>query len=75
MLEKQLNEDELKGLKIKEFQLKEYKEYFKNQTHRINRLIHSWIKDMEYKKLRRENDAKILARQMQQRNVWTRFSL
>ncbi len=30
---------------------------------------------MEYKKLRRENDAKILARQMQQRNVWTRFSL
>ena len=75
MLEKQLNEDELKGLKIKEFELKEYKEYFKNQTHRINRLIHSWIKDMEYKKLRRENDAKILARQMQQRNVWTRFSL
>ena len=75
MLEKQLNEDELKGLKIKEFQLKEYKEYFKNQTHRINRLINSWIKDMEYKKLRRENDEKILARQMQQRNVWTRFSL
>ena len=30
---------------------------------------------MEYKKLRRENDAKILERQMQQRNVWTRFSL
>ena len=60
MLEKQLNEDELKGLKIKEFELKEYKDYFKNQTHRINRLINSWIKDMEYKKLRRENDAKIL---------------
>lgn len=75
MLEKQLNEDELKGLKIKEFELKEYKDYFKNQTHRINRLIHSWIKDMEYKKLRRENDAKILARQMQQRNIWTKFSL
>lgn len=75
ILEKQLNEDELKGLKIKEFELKEYKDYFKNQTHRINRLIHSWIKDMEYKKLRRENDAKILARQMQQRNVWTKFSL
>ena len=75
MLEKQLNEDELKGLKIKEFELKEYKEYFKNQTRRINRLIHSWIKDMEYKKLKRENDAKILARQMQQRNIWTKFSL
>lgn len=75
MLEKQLNEDELKGLKIKEFELKEYKDYFKNQTHRINRLINSWIKDMEYKKLRRENDAKILARQMQQRNIWTKFSL
>lgn len=75
MLEKQLNEDELKGLKIKEFELKEYKDYFKNQTHRINRLIHSWIKDMEYKKLKRENDAKILARQMQQRNIWTKFSL
>lgn len=75
MLEKQLNEDELKGLKIKEFELKEYKDYFKNQTHRINRLIHSWIKDMEYKKLRRENDAKILARKMQQRNIWTKFSL
>ena len=30
---------------------------------------------MEYKKLRRENAAKILARQMQQRNVCTKFSL
>ena len=65
----------IKRIKNKRVLVKKYKDYFKNQTHRINRLIHSWIKDMEYKKLRRENDAKILARQMQQRNIWTKFSL